>query len=496
VTSEIEQGPGLRQTTLRAALWSYGAVGVGFALQLAYTAVMSRRLDPADFGVVATAIVATQLIGLLARMGIGSAITQRGEISESELRSAHGYSIAVGAIALAATATLAIPMSWLLRLPESAGAISSMGFVFLAVAVGAVPEAKLRREFRFRELAAALTATTLVADVVGVWIATATDLGFWALVVANVLQPVLYSAAAISRSRLGAPVFRTREAHHVASFGRRLTTISVLEYIGKTADNLAVSRWLGAAQAGFYSRAQLLTSLVPENLMSATARFFQPILSRVKDDPLRFSRSYADSFSILSLTVLAPVALVSAGAGSIVPILLGPGWDESVPMVSWLSVGWALGALNNLHGLAAEARGALQLKLRVQLIASAMAVLATATVVFVGPTMPRFAAGWAASEVARSILYMAVVLPRLGIRPAEILRRAAEASGVAVVAAAPVFLTTHTWGIDSLGALLAAGMAGCTLAGALVALPIPTRLSIVLRSMFERRTSGAPRRAR
>ncbi len=62
--------------------------GAGIAIDLAYMAILSRLLSPADFGVMATAILFLSFCNLLREIGIGATIVQLPSLTEVEQRTA------------------------------------------------------------------------------------------------------------------------------------------------------------------------------------------------------------------------------------------------------------------------------------------------------------------------------------------------------------------------------------------------------------------------
>ena len=60
--------------TLRGSAWAYGSVAAGQAIALIATAVLARLLTPAEFGLVALALIFTTLLDTVADLGLSSAL--------------------------------------------------------------------------------------------------------------------------------------------------------------------------------------------------------------------------------------------------------------------------------------------------------------------------------------------------------------------------------------------------------------------------------------
>src|ERR1700754_4844782 len=83
--------------TLRGMLWAYGSYVGGRALVLVSTAILARLLSPAEFGLVALALVFTALLESVSDLGVGQAlVVHRGDEAEERERAETAFAISVG----------------------------------------------------------------------------------------------------------------------------------------------------------------------------------------------------------------------------------------------------------------------------------------------------------------------------------------------------------------------------------------------------------------
>ncbi|QNE38680.1 oligosaccharide flippase family protein [Hymenobacter sp. NBH84] len=95
---------------VRGVQWTTAATVANALMQIGYTAVMARLLDPAAFGLVAMSGVVLRFGSYFAEMGLGHALVQRPEISKTDIRAAFTASIGLS-IGVAALAWLLAPLS-------------------------------------------------------------------------------------------------------------------------------------------------------------------------------------------------------------------------------------------------------------------------------------------------------------------------------------------------------------------------------------------------
>ena len=111
-----------KQTNLTAQTasglsWFYLSTMTLMVANLAYTATVSRLLAPAAFGLMAIANLVVLFIQFFARMGLASALVQKPDLSEEEIRAASTAGIAVGLACLVLVWILAPAVAALFRAP-------------------------------------------------------------------------------------------------------------------------------------------------------------------------------------------------------------------------------------------------------------------------------------------------------------------------------------------------------------------------------------------
>lgn len=97
----------LKSRTVNAVKWSYMTMGIATVLGLVFTAILSRLLTPAEFGVVAIAFVLQRFGQFIADLGVGQALVQKPELSAEDIQAGFTSSMGLGVLATAAAWLLA-----------------------------------------------------------------------------------------------------------------------------------------------------------------------------------------------------------------------------------------------------------------------------------------------------------------------------------------------------------------------------------------------------
>jgi lipopolysaccharide exporter len=444
--------PGERSSlTGRAASglrWSYLGYGALMAANLAYTATISRLLDPAAFGLMAMANLVVLFAQYFVRMGLASALVQKPELDRDDVRAASTAGLAMGVACFAVVWVLTPAFSALFRTPELTPVLRLLGVSFLFEGFAMTGMGLLRRQLRFRELSVITVATYVLGFlVVGVGLALL-GAGVWSLVVgalvSNASQTLWQYALLRHPVR---PVLRWQPYRDICGYGMRLSGAHLLDYAGGNLDNLVVGRVAGAAALGQYSRAYYLAfQPLRWYLTQALTQVLFPHLSRIQDDAERLRRAYLSVLGLTALVVFPVCAGMAAAAPQLVGVVLGPQWGPAATLVPWFAVAGACGVISSISQTVAEARADLNRSLAVQVVYLVIlgALLAVAAALW-PEGLWVFAVAVTVGEVLRQAGYVGLMRRGLGLSAVQVWGAYAPAAFASAGVAVAVALTR--WGL-------------------------------------------------
>src|SRR5688572_4880259 len=239
--------------------WSSLSIAALVIANLAYTATISRLLDPTAFGLIAMANLVVLFAQYFVRMGLASALVQKPDLSDEEIRAASTAGILIGLACLGLVWLVAPAVGVMFHAPELAPVLRGLGISFLFSGWSMTGKGLLRRALRFRDLSVISVGSYVFGYlVVGVGLALL-GAGVWSLVAATVTSTVIQAVwqFAIVRHSVR-PVLRWRPYGTVCGYGTRLSVAHVLDYLGGNLDTFTVARIASPAVLGLYSRANYL----------------------------------------------------------------------------------------------------------------------------------------------------------------------------------------------------------------------------------------------
>jgi len=346
---------------------------VRFLIQFASVAVLARLLAPADFGLFSMVMALVGIATLLGDFGLGMASVQAPQLDRRQASNLFWVNTACGMVLAAAVFAIAPAIASFYRAPDLAPIAQATSFVFLVSAMSAQPRAQLSRELKFVSLAVA----DVTAQALGLGAAVALALmgsGVWAIVAQQlcVATSTLVIATAASRWLPGRP--GRAEMRGLLVFGANTTGVQLVNYITSNLDSVLIGRFWGPATLGFYDRAYQLFRMPLVQLAAPLTRVALPVLSRVAVTDA-FSHYVAQMLRLVSYVLSGLFVVLSVFATPVVLLMLGPGWEESVPLLRLLAVGGAIQALGYVYYWVFLATGKTGLQLRYALVTRAAMVV-------------------------------------------------------------------------------------------------------------------------
>jgi len=325
----VEVGGGLRRLAVRGAGVTVFAQGLTFAAQTVATIALARLLMPSDFGVVAMVTTFSLVLLSFGQNGYSEAIIQREEMSHALASNLFWICTGVGtllALVFAASGPLLARFYGDSRVIVIALWVSlSIFFSNLAV----VHIALLKRALRFSTTSkidvAANVLSVVVSLVFGIY-----GLGYWALVAAVVVRPVIQLIGAwyVCRWMPSLPR-RVPGTSSVVRFALHVYGRFSFNYTTRNTDNLLVGMRFGSASLGFYKKAYDLFLLPANQLYIPVSDVVLSTLSRLERGSAEYRRYFLNGLSVLAFVSMGAGALLTLTAKDLIRLLLGEKWSPA-----------------------------------------------------------------------------------------------------------------------------------------------------------------------
>lgn len=317
----------LTQQTLSAVVWQSSVAGASVIVRAVILIVLARYLPARDFGIVAAAMVVSNVAQAVTQVGVAKAVVQRAVLLESHIRTAF---LATVLMAAAATTLLAFGAPLLaapFNLPGLERVVQFLSVLLLLNGIASVPMALVHRARKFR-ISSMIELASFVFGygVIGLLL-TFAGFGMWSLVLAEVghagSRMLLYLFVQRPPLGLGLDRLALKELFQVGS-GYSAGQIGNL--VATQVDYLIVGRMLGATALGLYSRAYQFLMLPAQLIGTAIQTVLFPSIAAIQDQPERVARAFLRATGVVALATLPISGTLLILAPELVHVTLGPRW--------------------------------------------------------------------------------------------------------------------------------------------------------------------------
>jgi O-antigen/teichoic acid export membrane protein len=450
----------LTDRTVRGLFWTYGSVALTVVLQVGYTVVISRRLSPSAFGLVAFAGLPIALSGYFADMGISAAVVQKPELDNRDVRVAFTGSVVAGLLISAIVILVAPAIGVLFGNLKVVPILRVLALSFAIMGFGSVALGLLQREMKFRQIAIIeVTSYALAYPLPGLLLAWR-GAGVWSLVGAALMQTVTMVSLSYALTRHAVrPLIDGRRAKRIYGFGGLVSVNGLLEFFGANADTFAVGRFIGTDSLGQYSRANLVIGLPLSHLATGASSVLMPAFARLHGDDARARRAFLRALALFASLMFPMAAVLGVLAKPLVHVLLGNQWGETALVLPIVGGAVAFGFVLHLPAVVCQVRGRLRQKIAIQCAYLVVVVVLVALVVHRGPTLRTLALVFLTGQVLQEVLYLGYIKRDLSLSAADLLVIHGEAFVLAGAAGGGAWVVS-TLVSSPLLALLAGGVSG------------------------------------
>ncbi|WP_405240832.1 lipopolysaccharide biosynthesis protein [Lentisalinibacter orientalis] len=325
------------------AVWTVGLRMFDRGVGVMSTLILVRLLMPEDFGLVAMATVFFHLLSAVSDFSVHVPLIQRAEIDRQDMDSAWTLQCLVGFGQAVILVAVAHPVSVFYQEPRLVSVMYVLALTAAITGIANIGVVMFQREMAFdREfvLKATQRLVGLVVTVAAAWVWKS----YWALLV-GMLSNSMVGAILSYGMHPYRPRVSVSKARELIHFSKWMLLNNLFTFLGTRAPDFLLGRLYGARSVGLYSVSYEVAMLPTTELVAPINRVALPGYSRMRDTEGGLQHGFLDVIGLIALIALPAAMGIAATADVVVPILLGDKWRDAIPVIHYLAIGGALGAL-------------------------------------------------------------------------------------------------------------------------------------------------------
>lgn len=338
------------------------------AIQLICTFIMGRFLLPEDFGIVGMLTVFTGIALTLQDSGFANALIREKNVTEKDLSTVFIFNVAMS-IVLYLILYFASPfIATFFHQPILESVCKYTFLVIPLTALSLIQTTLCTKALKFKKLCLISVSSSLLASIISIIVAYYIR-NVWALVLQNVLTFVFKNILLwFSTSWIPSADFSRESFWKYFNFSKNLLVSGLIGNIFNNIHSLLIGRCYTAADLGYYSQANRLSTAVSTSATSVVQTVSFPLLSKINNEGNDIKNGYKKIIDITVFIVGFILALLMGVSTDIFELLMGnPIWRVSGSYLFIMCIGFALYPLHsiNLNILMVKGEGKLLLKLEI-----------------------------------------------------------------------------------------------------------------------------------
>lgn len=454
---------------------AFGKIG-GRLFEFAFGIALARLLVPADFGMIATIQIFTGFVGMFVAGGMGQSLIRAKEADADDFTAVFTLQLGVGLFVYLAFFFCAPLIASFFNEPLYTDLIRVSASSFLLRPLLTMRNAWLNREMNFKSRTLVDVATGFFGGATAVTLALL-GLGVWSLVVSGLLGAMfnVFWLARVTPLRLRLNLDLAIMRKH-AGFGAKIVGADFVNYVRGQSLILIMSKLAGPTMLGLFNKAESLSRLPNQVLMSPTMEPMFRAMSKSQDKLDQVKYLYYRAVTLLMAYTAPAYVLLWWIAEPFITVVYGPNWSAAgAPMSVLTLVGFFLNVT-----LPSSVLLAVRDRLGKEMLATAIniPIMVIGCVVGLRWGLVGAAYGLLIAQAVHATQLYALVLRAMPTRTSDLLR--AVAPGLLLGAATFAFLAGVDWLIPdwqhtrpALYLTLMSLLGGAFAAAAFLWLPIP-----------------------
>ncbi len=324
------------------------------AVQLGSTMVVARLLTAEEFGLASLVLGVTTIMSAFIGLPFEESLAQRRKLYTTHLETALFVSAVLTVICVGLSAGLGPVVEHLSGAEGFAIVLLLSSLLLFAQGPGSVARAIARRHRRFVDLSTCNALSTVLACAAAVLAAFA-GWGVYALILQRLLPNVFFPVLALGVLKWRGQTIWVPMRWHGLRF-RELFRFSWLHLADVLATNAGpaalaflINGFFGQAVLGMLNIALRVVDPLRSALLSVGHNLVFSVLVRLQTDSRKLTTKAADIASGIGFVIVPAFVGLAVATPVLLPLLVGPGWEEAIPLSQMLCLAVAFSLPFNFY---------------------------------------------------------------------------------------------------------------------------------------------------
>ena len=341
----------------------FGAQGVSFIVSIR----LAQLLGPDPYGQVAIVTIITTIVSVFVSCGLNDALVQKKDADDLDFSTVFYFNIVMCVVLYALLFAAAPLVAKINKDPDLIWPIRGLGLILIFGGIKNIQTAYVARNLIFKRFFFATLGGTIVAAVVGLWMAH-NGYGVWALIVQNLVNITIDTIILwITVKWRPKRMFSFERLKGLFSYAWKLLASTLVDTVYSKLYQMVIALKYTDIDLAFYNKGDTFPNLLVTNINDATNSVLLPVMAAEQDDRAKVKETTRKAIQVSSFIIMPMMAGLAACATPLIRLLLHEQWMPAVPFLQIFCFVYAFYCVHtaNLNAIKALGRSDLFLKLEI-----------------------------------------------------------------------------------------------------------------------------------
>jgi teichuronic acid exporter len=364
----------LKQKTLSGLTWSFVDNFSNYGIQFIVGLILARLLSPKEFGLIGMITIFIAVSQSFIDSGFSQALIRKSNCQDKDYNTVFYFNLLVGVLFYFILFFCAGAIGNFFNEPKLVQLTKVLGINLIINGFGLIQRAILIKKINFKLQTKISIISSSLSGAAGIGLAFY-GFGVWSLVAKTIIQNFCNSLLLwLWNNWKPQKMFSAESFREMFGFGSKLLLSGLIDTTYQNIYYLVIGKFFSAVELGYYTRAEQFRKLPSQNITSIIQRVSYPILSSIKDDPVKLKSGYKKLIKSTMYVSFILMTGMAAVAKPLVVSLVGEKWLQTVPYLQLLCFSSMLYPLHALNLNMLNVMGRSDLFLKLEIIKKVLAV--------------------------------------------------------------------------------------------------------------------------
>ena len=350
---------GIKQKAISGIKWTTLGSVINAVMSIIQLIVLSRLLNPNDFGLMALVMVVIGFSQMFIDMGISNAIIYKQDVTINQLNSLYWLNVFIGILLFLIIVLLSPYIAGFYKEPKLQGLIFFVSITFLIQPFGQQFMILLQKNLDFENIAKSQIIAKFISFILIITLALY-GYGVYSLVIGVIVSSTIMTVFFVYYGfNIYVPkfYFQKSDLKDFINFGLFQMGEKMIQYFNTQFDTILIGKFLGVEILGVYNIAKQLTSYPSQVINPTITSVTFPIMSKFNHDIIKLKQVYLKTINFISTINFPVYILIAILAEPIVLTVIGSKWSDAIPLIQIMSITFLISSTGNPAGSLLLSRG-------------------------------------------------------------------------------------------------------------------------------------------